>query len=273
MASGHTEASIRHRLSRGTWAKAGRSAYRLLPGDDEHELLRAATLVLPDAVVSHGSAARLHSLDGIPRSLPTVTVAASTTHDFAGVSVRRSSVGVPSAHRTRRMGVATTSVARTVVDLAADMPDGPWRDLAEQCVVGGRTSVAAITAVAESVCGRGRPGSALVGAFLASEDAATSKLERSVARELRALSPIAQYPAPWDPALRLDFAFPEARLAVEADGYRWHATRRRFDADRRRDRAALRAGWLIIRVTWNDLRAPGEFVATVVRLLDERTSG
>ena len=271
--AGHTDDTIRHRLSNGRWSKASRATYRLLPGDEEHDLLRAATLVLPDAVVSHGSAARLHGLEGVPHSLPTVTVVASTTHDFVGVEVRRSSVGVPRPHRSTLRGVATTSVARTIADLAADMPEEAWRDLAERCIVHGRTSLAALSAVAEVVCGRGRPGSTVIKGLLDAADASSSKLERAVADVLRPLSPHREFPAPWDPDLRLDFAFPESKLAVEADGYRWHATRRRFDADRRRDRAALRSGWLIVRVTWTDLREESEFLATVVRLVNERTSG
>ncbi len=82
------------------------------------------------------------------------------------------------------------------------------------------------------------------------------------------LHPVAQYPAPWDRNRRLDFAFPDARVAIEVDGYRFHATRKRFDGDRARDRAALRAGWRIVRVTWSDLeQRPDDVLATLVQLI------
>ena len=32
----------------------------------------------------------------------------------------------------------------------------------------------------------------------------------------------------------VDFAYPDARLAIEADGYRWHSGRVRWDRDRAR---------------------------------------
>ena len=40
----------------------------------------------------------------------------------------------------------------------------------------------------------------------------------------------------------LDFFWPELRLNVEMDGYRWHSTRARLNRDRRRD-AELKALW------------------------------
>lgn len=271
---GHTRSSIDHRLRVGTWTRAGRGIYRLLPAGDERDLLRGAMVALPDPVVSHASAARLLGLSGIPKTAPTVTVPAHTTHQFEGVRVCRSVAGIPRRHRTERLELTTTTAARTVVDLAAHMPIDAWDRMAQEAVVSGSCSMRDLAEVAAMVCGQGRPGSAAVASFLAGSESSLSTLERRVADLLRPLGPVAQYPAPWNQHQRLDFAFPEARVAIECDSRRWHATSDRFDRDRRRDREALRHGWIIIRVTWADLHErPEEVLRTIVLLLDERTVG
>lgn len=56
-----------------------------------------------------------------------------------------------------------------------------------------------------------------------------------------------------DGPLFLDFAYPDAMLGIEADSYRWHSGRVKWEYDRDRlDRLTL-LGWRIIHVTWGDL--------------------
>jgi very-short-patch-repair endonuclease len=63
---------------------------------------------------------------------------------------------------------------------------------------------------------------------------------------------------------RLDFAWPHALVAVEADGFGAHGGRRAFDRDRRRLADLAAAGWRVLPVTWAQVeRDPGTFVATV----------
>jgi very-short-patch-repair endonuclease len=62
---------------------------------------------------------------------------------------------------------------------------------------------------------------------------------------------------------RLDLAWPEAMLAVEPAGARFHGGPRRQRADEAR-RAWLGAqGWLVIDVQWSDLAAPHDLVARI----------
>jgi very-short-patch-repair endonuclease len=51
----------------------------------------------------------------------------------------------------------------------------------------------------------------------------------------------------------IDVAFPEARLAIEVDGWAWHTDVDRFRADRRKGNALVRGGWQVLRFTWHDL--------------------
>ena len=52
---------------------------------------------------------------------------------------------------------------------------------------------------------------------------------------------------------RVDCRWPGARLTVELDGYRYHHTRRAWQQDRRRDRAARARGDELRRYTWADV--------------------
>ena len=68
---------------------------------------------------------------------------------------------------------------------------------------------------------------------------------------------------------RVDFAYPEGRVAVEYDGL-WHAERRAFLADRRRLNRLDAAGWVVLHVTLDDLRRPEALVARVRALRARR---
>ena len=48
----------------------------------------------------------------------------------------------------------------------------------------------------------------------------------------------------------VDAVWREARLIVELDGFATHGTRRGFERDRKRDRQLAAAGWRVIRLTW-----------------------
>ena len=247
---------------------------RVFPAGGERDLLAGAIAALPTAVVSHASAGRIHRLAGTPDSPPTITVHASKAWRFPEVAVRRTRT-VSRGHWVTIDGLPVTSVARAVIDLAADLPEAPWRSMAEQAVVTGRCSLDDLRTVAADACGRGRAGSRLVSAFLADSLVGTSRLERLAIEALAAAglpTPEIEYPIPWSPGQRFDLAYPEARLAIELDGRRWHSTAERFQADRRRDREALAHGWVVVRFTWEDLTGrPREFVAIVARLLVART--
>jgi hypothetical protein len=60
---------------------------------------------------------------------------------------------------------------------------------------------------------------------------------------------------------RLDFAWPELRVAVEYDGYEAHEDRR--DRDEARDADLRRRGWVVIRADVDDLRDPSRVIAAV----------
>jgi hypothetical protein len=64
---------------------------------------------------------------------------------------------------------------------------------------------------------------------------------------------------------RVDFAWLEAMVVVEIDGYEFHQGRAPFKEDRRKDRTMELNGWLVLRFTAEDLEEFPELVAEQVR--------
>jgi very-short-patch-repair endonuclease len=62
--------------------------------------------------------------------------------------------------------------------------------------------------------------------------------------------------------------WPQARFAVEIDGYAWHTTKTNFTRDRRKDRVLADHGIALTRVTWDQLHAePLQLIAHFARHL------
>jgi very-short-patch-repair endonuclease len=69
---------------------------------------------------------------------------------------------------------------------------------------------------------------------------------------------------------RFDFAFPDAKLAVEIDGGQWapHGGRHSRDSDREKLNAAAVLGWRVLRYSGTMLKDPESVVAEIVVALE-----
>ena len=65
--------------------------------------------------------------------------------------------------------------------------------------------------------------------------------------------------------VEVDFAWRDARLIVEVDGYAYHRSPRAFEDDRARDVALTVAGWTVLRFTWAQVTAAPAWVAAAIR--------
>jgi very-short-patch-repair endonuclease len=68
---------------------------------------------------------------------------------------------------------------------------------------------------------------------------------------------------------RVDFAYPDLRIAIEYDGL-WHSERQAFLDDRRRLNRLVAAGWVVLHVTLDDLHRPDLLVARIRALRAQR---
>ncbi len=64
----------------------------------------------------------------------------------------------------------------------------------------------------------------------------------------------------------MDFAYPDARIAIEIDGYEYHSDRDPFQKDRTRSNRMGLGEWLVLRYTKDDLTLRPEMVAEELRM-------
>jgi hypothetical protein len=118
-----------------------------------------------------------------------------------------------------------------------------------------------LACVLERVGRRGRRGTAALRSVLeecASGARLESRLEHALLDAVRSCAlppPVPQYELTCSDGrrVRLDLAWPEPRIAVEADGRRWHATAEDFERDRTRGNSIAASGWTLYRFGWADL--------------------
>jgi very-short-patch-repair endonuclease len=66
---------------------------------------------------------------------------------------------------------------------------------------------------------------------------------------------------------RVDFAYPDAQVAIEVDGLRYHASRRALEADAARQNEIALAGFQVVRFSKRDLDDPTRVATKVRRIL------
>ncbi|HJQ95672.1 MAG TPA: type IV toxin-antitoxin system AbiEi family antitoxin domain-containing protein [Acidimicrobiia bacterium] len=266
---GLSDDAIYWRLKQGVFTPAARGIYRVKGFTGDHRgLLRAATAILPDATASHESAAEIWGMPFVPRKRVVVTVHASTTHNFPGVRIHRS-IDLFGHHRALVDGMPVTTPARTLNDLAAVLHPKHLAKVGDEALADRIVDFGDLKDAFHETARRGRTGSGPMRVFINERDGSkpikASILERvgmGVFERGGIPRPEFQYPAPWDPTQRIDFAWPWCCVGCEADGRRWHTRAQDFQKDRARDNLALIHDWRIFRFTWEDfLKRPHLIVA------------
>jgi hypothetical protein len=270
---GHSSGGIDWLLRSGTIKRASEGVYEVFPPSSHVDLVRGATLALPDAVASHQSAAHILDLPKLPDLIPTVSVASHTTHEFPGVTVRRCD-DLESSHIKRVDGLAITSIPRTLFDLAGILEFSEFDQIAEAVLIDGRLGMRQFDRLVSHLARRGKRGSRAAKDFIAlrmesgPRATALERKGREVLVRAGLPTPMSEFPIPWDTRLRFDDAYPQVRLGIEWDSRAWHQQRRAMSSDRRRDRAAAMHGWRILRFTWEDVtERPGEVSSAVAHML------
>ncbi len=245
--------------------------------DPWRQRLDAARLLNPDAVVSHQSAAQLL---GINFHDDTIHLTLDLSQRVRGHEVTgHRTADLTDDDRTSVGGIAVTSVARTLCDLAAvTTSDLHYGALIRTALDDGLVTQDALRAVAERLVGSGRRGAArrdrVLAPMVAPDRPATrSVLERSVDAIIERAGiegVVRQFVPEWATATDhsggrvagvVDFAIPAAKLIIEVDGRAFHETREAFERDRARDRVAAEHGWRVIRFTWAAVHSDPDGVA------------
>jgi very-short-patch-repair endonuclease len=252
LAAGYSDRQIRGRARRGEWVAIHPRVYRHVATPETPLLLRRSALLwaAPTAALSFATAGLSWSLDRVSEVRPTLTVPPTRRARSTLVDVHRSRL--PPTDVTFRDGMRCTNPVRTIIDLAGELND---EDLEAAFESARRQRLITVDAVRHRQVGlgrQGRAGSERLARLLRRLDgtvASESVLEVKVARLLRASllhEPVRQYEIMiFGKRYRLDFAWPEVKVALECDGRAFHE----FQRDRTRWRHLGASGWRVLPVT------------------------
>lgn len=252
-----------HRLHAGVLATHG-------PPYSPHQQYLAAVLACGQGSLLSGfcSAAVFSLIESFPK-VPEVTNEMGNGRSRRGIKVHRSVVDPRDA--TRRHGIPCTSVQRTIIDCAYRAGLEGTEDLILAADAAGLLNRSRLDELADE--NRGRPGIAHVLALITDDP-----VELRSRNEQRMFSICRQFGIPLplcnhriETAGRTfiaDFCWPELRLIVEADSWRWHGGRLASEADAERAQLLAIAGWRVVRFTRDQIRhhrsAVGERLAALI---------
>ena len=252
---------IRRRVCSGQWEAVHAGVYALAgaPPSWDRKVLAAVLATGPDSLASHGTALKLHEIEGGFEGRIAVTVAGTTPRVVPRVVAHRSLVISP-VDRTTAAGIPVTSVARTLADcsgmlslgrLARSLDDALVRNLVT------RAEVAEVAARLGSAPGRRISRLRLLVAERGPEaDTADSRPEMRMFRIIRAAGlpePVSQHPVRLNgEKFFIDVSYPYLRLAFEYQGFDAHRTRSAFNRDYRRVRMLVADGWIVLFFTSAD---------------------
>ncbi|MEA2495874.1 MAG: hypothetical protein QOJ29_3785 [Thermoleophilaceae bacterium] len=253
-----------HVIRRGVYAVGHE---RLVP---EGRFLAAVFAGGADAVLSHRSAARHWGLVRYDGRIEVTT----PRNRRQGKDVRYSRASVESLDRTEHRGIPITTVGRTLLDLGAVAPKRVPKafEQADQLDLLDVTDLERLIQKHER-----RPGTAALRRLVVSARSWRGITRSELEARFRSLLDQAGLPAPRinegialdELFIEADAVWPDAKLIVELDGYAYHRGATAFERDRARDRAAVAAGWRVIRVTWKQLATePKQLIRDLRRALD-----
>lgn len=237
----------------------------------ERGTFRAAVLACgDDALLSGRACARLLGLWERPVDELDVTVPRPRRPRHRAIRIHQTGVLLP-ADRTHVRGIACTSVARLLVDLAGTEAAPALEAVFERAE---RRRLIRVAEVEDVLRRRMRaPGTAALRALLDTHRPQSGPTRALQERRLLAGLRRAGLPQPvvngaleLDETISPDLMWPDRRVLVELDSLEFHGTRPAMRRDRRRDRRALLAGWLALRFTWHDVE---QDLAAVLRDIRE----
>jgi len=207
------------------------------------------------AVLSHRSAAAHWGLLATEQTVIDVT-APRSRDGVPGIRLHRSR-SLDARDTTTHEAIPITTIARTLLDLAATVPEGRLERAlaqAERLQLYDHRAITDLLARSNGHRGKG----ALARATRQTPHLTRSELEvafRKLVRRAGLPDPLENFilDAPDHPRLEVDFYFPAHNLVIELDGWETHRTRAAFKSDRRKDAALTSAGYRVMRFTYEDV--------------------
>lgn len=284
LTAGLSPPAVRRLVRNGAWDRVRPSVYRLWtpPASDDRwsQRLWAAGLWLGNAgAVSHRAASLWWRLDGI--STAPVELTTSGRHRSSDPSlILHRVVSFDTDDVVVRGGMRITSVPRTLIDLCAVAAPGIV-EKAFECAL--RLGLSDGERIRSALANGGRRprGAGILAELLddfpgISTESVLETLVWGLLRDGGVPQPERQYQvrdASGVVVARLDFAYPDALVAIEADGHAYHSTRRDWHRDRERQNILVRLGWKVYRITWDDAtRRSRQVVSDIAALCSQEAA-
>ena len=250
LAAGVSKRQIDSRVQKGILIPVHPGIYRVgHAATSAHATYVAAVLACgPAGALSGFASAWLWSV--IRASPPPPEVIAPTQRRLRGVTTRRCRLTPP--ERTIRHGIPTTTLPRTLVDLASRLDEPALARAHHEAFVKHKLRpepVEAVLALHPNLPGAG----ALRRVLRGDVRLLLSKLEAAFIALLEAEGlplPVTNRP---ESGRYLDCTWPEFKLVVELDSYSFHSTRHAWEEDRRREREVRAQGFEFRRYTYEDV--------------------
>jgi len=258
-----------HRIHRGVFSVGHVSS------TPEAALLAGVLACGPQAVLSHGSAAKLWGFWKADDTAIHVISPNRRGRAPTGIVPHRDG-WLPASDRTELRRVPCTAVARTLLDLAAVLP--PW-ELRKALGEAEAMRIVNHSQLRLQIRrGRGRRGVARLRRLLDEIHPQNNRSRSELERMFLHLCLQVGLPQPevnvslqvQGRTLKPDFLWRDQRLILEADSRRFHDTDTAFFDDRRREQRLQVAGWRVSRFAWEQVEfEPHVLAETVRRLLSQ----
>lgn len=276
LAAGASADQIYRALAAGDITRAAPEVFVVAgaPATWRQRLMVAVLDAGPGACVSHRAAAILLGLarKGAPEVVE-ITSARTRTHRLDGVVVHRL-LDLSDGHIIEVDGIPCTGPLRTLVDLGAVENRFEVRDAVERGLSARIVSIKGLEWAVTEHSRKGRNGVGVLRWVLderaLGKEMPDSVLEARMARIYRRFGlpvPAFQHEIRDDGGsfvARVDFAYPDLKIAFEVDGWEAHSTPEQTEADYDRQHRIEALGWTVVRFTYRQVVRRPQHVAEVI---------
>jgi very-short-patch-repair endonuclease len=272
--AGLDRGAIRHRIATRRLQRLWRGVYAF-----GHQELRLEGVLLA-AVFACGTNSRLSHRAAAAQweLLPSAKSDIDVTVVGAGTRAKRRGIQLHCVRHldprdvTVHNGIPITTVARTLVDLNAVLPDRLLERALEQAYIRRLLAPGEVEGALERANGRR---TATLRRLIAAEGRAATVTRSELEERFLALIRTTGLPDPevnaWLCGYEVDFLWRAQRRVVEVDGYAYHTTRQATTRDRRKDDDLEAAGYRVTRFTADQiLHDPADTLARAKRAITAR---
>lgn len=261
VAAGLGPRAVSHRVEAHRLFRIHRGVFACHPPPyGRHQLYLAAVYACgPGSALSDLPAGGVLALTETLPPLPHVTNAGGAGKATTGIRVHRRAIDPQDI--VIRHGIPCTSAARTVFDCASSLQLQPLEDLlmaADAARILDRCRLQELIGAS-----RGQPGTRkllyLTGADPVETRSINERRMLTICRRFGVAEPLVNHRIEVGTrTFYADFCWPELRLIVEADSWRWHGGRQASEDESDRDQLLSLAGWRVVHFTRDQIKRQSE---------------